>query len=724
MARANAKYSITAQDKASGTIRKLQGGFKDVDTVTRKLTGGMVSGFDNANRSMTSLTGAAGLLKGALLAVSGGAIVKTLSQTDKLTGALKTATGSIEGAQVAFKGLEKFATTTPFALDQSVRAFIQLKNLGLDPSIEALQSYGNTASAMGKDLSQFIEAVADASTNEFERLKEFGIKSKQQGDQVAFTFRGQTTIVRKSANEIESYLQKIGNTQFGSAMADQMELLPGAISNAEDAAKNLLRSIGDAGLTGELTKSFKFVGDQLNDLSEFVKTSNFAAELQASFAVFKEQTIYGFKLVFGAAKSLYDGVTKYSDLFVDYITNGAYSSTFDFIADAFLTLPLTAQIAWSNVSGVFKIGAESLKVYGAVISENVSYGFNLAALKIEEYWLKIKRGFGAVIDYMTDGLSKIFDDVQATNMVATLEDNLLDVKRAQLQLNVENSEAVSEMYAGYIASLDAIRDGTAALVEQREQILLNRDEQVASIQAQLEARANQPTSVNPFGSAGDAEIATGSPLGGTVTAMKDDIDLLEELYAKESAMRAGWVQNIINWNDAEKKSNYEKANSTLKFIQQETAGVARGSRAIFELNRVASISQGVLSMQESISTAYAAGMKATGTPWGAAAWAATAGLAQAANLAAIVSTSFGSGGGSAPSLSSSPGTPVTPTSGSSPNSSSTSEVSSQQPIIFIIGDMVDEEKVENLIATKLPDAYKNDKITFKNGVPRTVIRAA
>jgi hypothetical protein len=38
---------------------------------------------------------------------------------------------------------------------------------------------------MGKDMMQMIEAVADASTGEFERLKEFGIKASKQGDQVA-----------------------------------------------------------------------------------------------------------------------------------------------------------------------------------------------------------------------------------------------------------------------------------------------------------------------------------------------------------------------------------------------------------------------------------------------------------------------------------------------------------------------------------------------------------
>jgi phage-related minor tail protein len=127
---------------------------------------------------------------------------------------LETVTGSVEAAGAAFEQVEKFAATTPFPLEESLRAFIKLKALGLDPSEEALRSYGNTSLAMGKKLNDMIEAVADATTGEFERLKEFGIKANSQGDSVAFTFRGITTVVRKNAQEIEAYLRGIGDTDF------------------------------------------------------------------------------------------------------------------------------------------------------------------------------------------------------------------------------------------------------------------------------------------------------------------------------------------------------------------------------------------------------------------------------------------------------------------------------------------------------------------------------
>lgn len=195
-----------------------------------------------------------GKLKLAVAAIAGSAIIRGIVNTniefEKLNASLKTVTGSYGAAAAAFANLEEFTTSTPYQLNEVVGAFIKLKALGLDPSNEALMSYGNTASAMGKSLNQMIEAVADAATGEFERLKEFGIKAKSEGDKVSFTFRGTTTTIKKSANEISEYLRKIGDEQFASGMADQMDTLGGVFSNFEDSVDALSRAIlQDTGLS-------------------------------------------------------------------------------------------------------------------------------------------------------------------------------------------------------------------------------------------------------------------------------------------------------------------------------------------------------------------------------------------------------------------------------------------------------------------------------------------
>ncbi len=223
-----------------------------------------------SQKAMRDLGDAVRVTTGLLAALGGAQVVSKFKdvavETDKLRASLKTVTGSVEAAGQAFAELEKFAGKTPFTLDQSINAFIRMKSLGLDPTEKALTSFGNTASAMGKDLTQMIEAVADASTGEFERLKEFGIRAKQQGDEVSFTFQGVTTKVGKNADEIVDYLEQIGNAQFAGAMADQMQALPGLFSNLEDSTNSLFRTIGDLGASDALAGFVRGATEELQTL--------------------------------------------------------------------------------------------------------------------------------------------------------------------------------------------------------------------------------------------------------------------------------------------------------------------------------------------------------------------------------------------------------------------------------------------------------------------------
>jgi hypothetical protein len=167
---------------------------------------------------------------------------------EKLRLSINTVSDSAADAQKNMKFIEDFAKTTPFDLNQVTDSFIKMKALGLDPSEEALRAYGDTASAMGKSLNQMIEAVADASTGEFERLKEVGIKARNEGQTVAFTFNGITENVANNSEAIEGYLQRIGQTNFSGAMSTQANSVVGAVSNMWDAFNRLAVAIGDSGI--------------------------------------------------------------------------------------------------------------------------------------------------------------------------------------------------------------------------------------------------------------------------------------------------------------------------------------------------------------------------------------------------------------------------------------------------------------------------------------------
>lgn len=273
-----------------------------------------------------------------------GAVFNATKTFQQLNASLKTVTGSTESAEKAFEFISDFAKNTPFQLNTVADAFIKLKALGLDPSEDALTSYGNTAAAMGKDLSQFIEAVADATTNEFERLKEFGIKAKQQGDQVSFTFQGVTTTVGKNAKEIEAFLRGIGNVQFAGAMTEQMKTVGGQLSNLQDAFFTLAVEIGKSG-AGDAS------GSIMTDISNVVKQAtqlvkeNGATISEAFNGIIGSVRFFGniFIVVFNTIQILMRGFTK---------------TIFSFVFDVNEALSL---ITFGETSKEFARNAEAMK---------------------------------------------------------------------------------------------------------------------------------------------------------------------------------------------------------------------------------------------------------------------------------------------------------------------------------------------------------------------------
>lgn len=203
-------------------------------------------------------------------------LVSAQREFDRLNSSLITVTGSSAAAEREMAWLKNFAKETPFGLAQATEAFVKMKALGLDPTRASLTSFGNTASAMGKDLMQFVEAVADASTGEFERLKEFGITSKKQGDQVALTFKGVTTTVKNSSDEIVSYLERIGNVDFAGAAILRGQTLDGQISALGDSWNQLLLTVNSGNVGGLMADSVTLASNAVTDLTTIIGAMNAA----------------------------------------------------------------------------------------------------------------------------------------------------------------------------------------------------------------------------------------------------------------------------------------------------------------------------------------------------------------------------------------------------------------------------------------------------------------
>ncbi len=265
---------------ASGSSKAATGIKKAADELDRfgkeaKDADKAAAGIGSAFSSLSKLAG--GLFAGFSVAQFAGKLVSVQREFDVLNSALITITGSSAKAENEFDWIKSFAAETPYSLSEVTKAFIKLKTLGLDASKESLTSYGNTASAMGKSLDQMIEAVADASTFQFERLRDFGITTKTEGEKVAVTFQGVTKTIGKNSAEIVKYLTDIGNVNFAAAMNERAKTLDGAISNLGDSWDELFRTINKNDAGGLIFDSVKLATGAIADMISLLNAMNSAS---------------------------------------------------------------------------------------------------------------------------------------------------------------------------------------------------------------------------------------------------------------------------------------------------------------------------------------------------------------------------------------------------------------------------------------------------------------
>lgn len=407
-------------------------------------------------KAFAGIAAAAGGLVSATSALQ--KLVSVTRESDVLNAGLITATGSAQKASQAFKAIQDFATTTPYSLAQATKAFTQLVNLGLTPSEAALTSYGNTAAAMGKDLSQMVEAVADATVGEFERLKEFGIKASSEGDRVSFTFRGMTTTVKKSADEIEGYLMRLGENQFAGAMANRMNTLDGAISNLSDSWDALFLNISQKGAGGVIEASVRGATDAIVGLTSAIASGHIGDYIDAILGKFSG---FGF-----AIESILNAV---GDMFTDagkfWYLNMAKSA--DLIVDAFVSLP------------------ENIKAFLQIATVEV-------AAFVDRIYIYAKKAANAM-----NPITQVYDptaDFAKTNQAraATIQ-KIMDERQASIDLfktQIDGADKVRVAFDNQSASLKGVNDRLAQYKAETDKAAKSAGEfskKIADLDEEMEA---------------------------------------------------------------------------------------------------------------------------------------------------------------------------------------------------------------------------------------------
>lgn len=357
--------------------------------------------FTSVGRGLAGL-GLVGVLGGIAvgLAAVGVTAIGTAAKVETFKANLQTMTGSAEAAEAAYAGLVQFAASTPFSLDQSIEGFTKLRALGLATSKKIMESYGNTSAAMGKSMEQMIEAVADATTGEFERLKEFGIKASKEGDKVSFTFQGVTKTVGNNSKEIQDYLVAIGETNFAGAMGRQMQTINGAFAGLEDTMFQLMATLGD----GPFGKA---VANMINTLSSGIAAIT--------------PLLSGIMDIFGGIVSAVWDVSKG---LVSMFTGGSQGAS-DF------------QSVLDGVSVTFAFIGEAISTFGSVVGSVFGFIGNVAGQTVGQ----IRDWFGSLLPDISSWFSftgqsageSLVGILRAAQFVATQLSNIFKVALNELK---------------------------------------------------------------------------------------------------------------------------------------------------------------------------------------------------------------------------------------------------------------------------------------------------
>jgi len=265
---ADVVYTISLQDLLSAKLKDAEGNAIKLDV--------KMGGLEGTIKKVGAAVGAAFAI-GKVMEF-GGKVVSTLAEFEKYEAVLTNTLGSGSEAKKSMADITDFASKTPFAVNELTGSYVKLANMGFKPTMDQMTKMGDLASSTGKGFDQLTEAVIDAQTGEFERLKEFGVKASKSGDNVTFMFKNQQTTVKNNSAAIQEYLLGLGEMNgVSGAMAAISQTTGGQISNLEDSVSALYLKIGESlkpAISAVVGALGGFVGMLQNAVAWAVKNSD------------------------------------------------------------------------------------------------------------------------------------------------------------------------------------------------------------------------------------------------------------------------------------------------------------------------------------------------------------------------------------------------------------------------------------------------------------------
>jgi hypothetical protein len=152
-------------------------------------------------------------------------IIKTGTAFETLKFQLRAVSSTIKEADADFEMIRQFAAKTPFMTQNVTQAFIMLKAVGLQPTTKEMETFGNVAFAMGRDITDVAQSIIALET---EVLRRLGIQLDRTGKKAVIMSGDMRVEVENSINAIRDAVIDVWEKRF-----------PGAMKEAEKSWKGL-----------------------------------------------------------------------------------------------------------------------------------------------------------------------------------------------------------------------------------------------------------------------------------------------------------------------------------------------------------------------------------------------------------------------------------------------------------------------------------------------------
>lgn len=388
---------IQAIDRMSEPMRRIQDRIDALTAPARQAGAaldrmGQASGLGKVSAAIASVGGRARETAGAIsdvatkLSLVGGAaalgglalfktqFLDTAASFERYMVTLRVVEGSQEGAKKAFDWVSDFATQTPYELPEVTKAFVDLRNLGLDPTKGSLQAAGDAAAIMGTSFNEAVTALSAGLRGEYDPLEQFGVFARVQGEQVVinWTSHGKKMVkaVDKNNREmIASTVTAIWNEKYKGGMSQLAQTWTGMMSNLADAWTRWTNMVMDAGVFDRLKS---YLSDLLFRIDQLAKNGTLQrwaqkvadAMLQGLTAIEGFVTTLPERLASFQAKIA--SITDQLQPFADFV--GGWPNLLALVAGAVVGGPIIAALVSLTAAFITLGSAVALSPFGLLIT--------------------------------------------------------------------------------------------------------------------------------------------------------------------------------------------------------------------------------------------------------------------------------------------------------------------------------------------------------------------